>query len=130
MAMHKKVNSVAYSAATDLSSAQYRVVGINSSGQVNTQADGNAPPLGVLLNKPGAAGAGAEVAVEGSDIKLEAIAAIDEGQLVVASTGGRGSAIGGTASGTTWVVGICTQAASGSGAFAGVLVRPYFHVRP
>ncbi len=130
MAMHKKVNSVAYTAAADLSSAQYRVVSMNTSGEVNTQADGNAPPLGILLNKPAAQGAGAEVAIEGSDIKLEAGAAINEGELVVAVTGGRGSAIGGTASGTTWVVGICTQAASGSGAIAGVLVRPYFHVRP
>ena len=129
MAAHKRIHSVGYPAAADLSAAQFRIVSMDGSGQINTLANGNTPPIGILLNKPAAAGREAEVAIEGSDVKLEAGAVLNEGDLVVPVAGGRGSAIGGTASGTTWVLGICTQPASGSAAIAGVLVRPYFHVR-
>lgn len=131
MAANKRVTSVAYEAGQDLSSHQFRIVAIASDAQVDPATDGNTPPLGVLMNKPSAAGYEAEVAIEGSDVKLEAGAAVNEGELVVAVAGGRGSAgpSGGTAVGTTWVLGVCTQAASGSGAIMGVLVRPFFYVR-
>lgn len=131
MAAHKRINSVAYAAGADYSTSQFRIVGIASDGQIDPLSDGTSAPIGILMNKPKAAGAGAEVAVVGSDVKLEAGAVLDEGNLVVAVAGGRGSAgpAGGTAVGTTWVVGVCTQAASGSGAIAGVLVQPFFYVR-
>lgn len=130
MAANKRVTTIGYPASADLSSNQFRIVNIDGNGQLAALANGNTPPLGVLLNKPNAAGREGEVAIEGSDVKLEAGAVLNEGDLVVPVAGGRGSAINGTASGTTWVVGICTQPASGSAAIAGVLVRPYFHVRP
>src|SRR3990167_4322662 len=131
MATNKRVNSIAYTSGQDLSSHQFRIMQIASDGQIDPVTDQTTPILGVLLNTPAVAGQGAEVAVEGSDIKLEAGAVLDEGNLVVAVAGGRGSAgpAGGTAVGTAWILGICTQAASGSGAFAGVLVRPFFYVR-
>lgn len=122
MATHKRVTSIAYAAGADYSSSQFRIVGIASDGQVDPLADGTTMPIGVLLNKPAAAGAGAEVAVAGSDVKLEAGAALNEGDLVVAVTGGRGSAV--ASGGTAYIIGVCTQAASGSGAIAGVLVMP------
>ena len=131
MAGHKRIHSVAYTAGQDLSAYQYRVVSIAADAEVDPTENGNTPPLGVLLNKPNAQGTEAEVAIEGSDVKLVAAAAINEGELVLASAGGMGTPgpSGGTAVGTTWVVGICTQAASGSGAIAGVLLRPFFYVR-
>lgn len=131
MAVHKNLEQISYPAAADLSSAQFRLVSMDGNGRVNTVADGNTAPFGVLCNKPSALGAGAQVAIEGSDVKLEAGAAMNEGDLIVAVTGGRGSPLAsGTASGTTWVAGVCTQAASGSGAIGAILLRPYFHVRP
>ena len=131
MSVNKKVVSIAYAAGGDMSSNQFRIVKMASDGQIDLVTDQTTPILGVLLNKPSAAGMGAEVAIEGADVKIEAGAALDEGDLVVAVAGGRGSAgpAGGTAVGTAWILGICTQAASGSGAFAGVLVRPSFYVR-
>lgn len=131
MAAHKRITSIAYPASGDLSSNQFRIVKMDTSGQIVAAADGTTPLIGVLLNKPAVQGQGGEVAIEGSDVKLEAGAVLNEGDLVVPVTGGRGSSgpSGGTAVGTTWVLGICTQPASGSGAFAGVLVRPFFYVR-
>ena len=103
MAGHKRIHSVAYTAGQDLSAYQYRVVSIAADAEVDPTESGNTPPLGVLLNKPNAQGTEAEVAIEGSDVKLVAAAAINEGELVLASAGGMGTPgpSGGTAVGTT-----------------------------
>lgn len=131
MAVSGRIHSVSYPAGADLSSNQFRAVVIDGSGQLQAVGNSSTPPVGVLLNKPSAAGRAGEVAIEGSEVKIEAIAALNEGDLVVASTGGRGSAgiAGGTAAGTAWVIGVCTQAASGSGAFGAVLVRPQYYAK-
>lgn len=131
MATHKKISSIAYAASTDLSTNQFRIMTMDTNGQLAAAADGTKPVIGVLLNKPSAAGMGGEVAVDGSDVKIEAGAALNEGDLIVAVAGGRGSSgpAGGTAVGTSWIAGICTQAASGSGAIGAMLVRPFYYVR-
>lgn len=121
MAVNKGVKSISLAAGADYSTSQFRIVTIATDGQIDPVAAGTVPAIGVLMNKPAAAGAGAEVAIAGV-AKVEAGAAIDEGSWVVAVTGGRGSPV--AAGGTAYVVGMCVQSASGSGAFAGVLVMP------
>lgn len=131
MAVHRRIQSIAYAAGQDLSSYQFRVVKMSSDGQIDPVENDDTVPLGVLLNKPNAAGAGAEVAIEGSEVKVVAMGAIEEGDLVKAGAAGMVEAgpTGGTAVGTAWILGVCTQPAAGSASVAGVLIRPFFYVR-
>lgn len=122
MASGKRLVSVTYPAAGDLSTSQYRILTMESDGQVNTIGAGTAPVIGVLQNKPAGEDQGAEVAIVGSDVKFEAGAQCSAGQFIVAVTGGRGSPI--ASGGTAHVAGICTQAAAGSGAIGALLVMP------
>jgi len=131
LAVEKKINSITFPAAGDLSSYQFHIVGVESDGQINVMGSATGygtPILGVLLNKPAAADRAAEVAIVGSHTKVHANSAIDEGQLItvgVVGAVGWGSTF--TGAGTQWVLGICTEAASGSGGYAGVVVNPYWH---
>ena len=121
MAVNRKVCSVTFPASGDLSHGQFRAVVINSSGQVALAAGGGTPLVGVLMNKPAATGRAAEVAIPGSEVKIEAGTAIVPGEMLVSNANGQVLPKG---SGTAFILGIATQAASGSGAIAGVLVNP------
>ena len=130
MAVNKRVTSISMPAGTDLSAAQFRIVKMESDGQVALATDGADPMIGILMNKPAAADRAAEVAIAGSEVKIEAGAALVTGDLVTAVAGGRGSAIlGGTAAGTAYVVGVCTQPAGASAAIGGVLVNPFKYLK-
>lgn len=120
MAVAGRRNLVSYPAGAAV--ANMRIVTIASDGQIDPATGSTLRPLGITDTAATAAGQGVAVAIEGSDVKLEAGAAIDEGQYVQAVAGGRGSAL--PTGGTGWIVGVCTQPASGSGAIAGVLVSP------
>lgn len=121
-------------ASADLSSFQYRAVFINSSGSAGTftEAGGTAgtPPIGILTNKPAAAGRGARVAMQGIT-KMEAAMAINPGDVVVAKQAGRGSALsaGGSVAGTGWAVGIAKGVAAASGDIFDIYVNPFFFSR-
>lgn len=129
MAVNRKVNSISFPAAGDLSARQFHILLINSSGQVDVAAGSTKPMIGILMNKPAAANRGAEVAIPGSEVKFEANSAVDEGDLVTSGAAGFGSAVlGGTAAGTAYVVGLCTQAAGGSAQLGGVLVNPFKYI--
>jgi allophanate hydrolase subunit 2 len=65
MALQEAVKSITLPAAGDLSTKQFRLMGVNSSGQADTIAAANAKAIGVLQNKPNAAGREAEVAISG-----------------------------------------------------------------
>lgn len=126
MAVNRMIDSLSFPAGADLSAAQYKIVWMENDGQVNLATDANSPPVGVLTNKPGAADRGAEVAIIGSECKVIVNSAVVTGDLICAAAGGFGSAIaGGTAAGTAYVLGICTQAGGGSGVYAGVLINPF-----
>ena len=133
MATNRRVVSVTFTAAADLSAAQYRIVGMGTAG-VNTLAAGTSGmPLGVLMNKPAALNRAAEVAIVGAVVKLEAGAACSAGDPVVAVTGGRGSPVaasggGAASSGTAFVVGICVAPAAGSAGIMEVAVNPHYYV--
>lgn len=121
MAVNNSAKRISFPAGQDLSDYQFRIVGMSGDGQIDPVAAGTVPSVvGILMNKP-AAGAGAEVAINGI-AKLEAGATLNEGEYVQAAAGGRGIPL--DAGGTAYVVGVCVQAASGSGAIAGVLIQP------
>lgn len=65
MALQEAVRSITLPASGDLSTKQFRLMGVNSSGQAATIASANVKATGVLQNKPAAAGRDAEVAVSG-----------------------------------------------------------------
>lgn len=124
MAVQEKPICISFPAGADLSSNQFRIMGVASDGQIDAETDGGADNpgiVGILQNKPTAAGQGAEVAVFGVS-KFEAGAACDEGSYITPVAGGRGSPV--AAGGSAYVVGLCVQAASGSGVIGAVLVNP------
>lgn len=121
MTVHRKQNVISQEAAADLSTNLFRIVFTDDNGLVNVNTGTATACLGILMNKPNAAGQAALVAIEGSVVKCEAGAAINERDKVCAVAGGRGSAI------TTEdanVVGVALSAAAGSGAIFELLVSP------
>lgn len=65
MATTQSLTVITAPANGDLSSSQFRLVDINSSGNVAVVASAGAKGVGVLMNKPSAAAEDAEVAVAG-----------------------------------------------------------------
>ena len=121
MATNRKINSVSYPAGADLSALQYRVVQMDADGQLSAQVGTATPPLGILLNKPAAAGRAAQVAIVGSIVKCEAGAAVNENDWIHGTVSGFAIA---AASAESWVVGIAMTPAAGSGELFEVLVNP------
>lgn len=123
MAVHRQLNNVfSKTANADLSSSQYRILYVVNDADVDVLANDGTHPIGVLLNKPAAAGRAARVAGPGCICKVEAGAVIDEGDRIVAVAGGRGSAA--PAGTNVWTAGIAMTAASGSGVIFEMMVHP------
>jgi hypothetical protein len=74
-------------ASADLSANRYQFVTVNSSGQVAVAAAGD-PAIGVLQNKPAAAGRSATVRVLGVS-KVKAGAALTKGDQVASNASGK-----------------------------------------
>lgn len=124
MTVSKKINSITVPASGDLSSYQFRAMYAASDGEATPLTTGTVltnPPIGILLNKPAGTARAAEIAITGSVVKMEAAGAVDEGELITPTTGGRGTPI---SSGTAWAVGVALDAASGSAANFALLVQP------
>lgn len=121
MANNRRPITISVAASADLSASQYRavyLVGIPARAAVDTS---NATaPIGIMLNKPAAAGRAAEIAILGV-AKMEAGAAVAAGQRVTQVAGGRGSP---TLTAVDEVVGLALTAAAGSGELFEVLVNP------
>ncbi len=79
-------------------------------------------PLGIIINKPAAAGRGGRIAGPGCIVKAEAGAAVAEGDIVMATATGR--LITATTGTNVWTVGVAREAASGSGAYFACLIMP------
>ena len=137
MAGETKAIEITVPASADLSGFQYRAVFLNSSGSAGTYISamataigGGTIPLGVLTNKPSAAGQGARVAIGGIAKMLCGAASIAAGALVtVPGMGGQGSSIAVTDAGTYYVLGIAKTRAAASGDFFEVIVNPRLHAR-
>lgn len=121
MTVNRKVNAVSMEAGADLSAAQYRILHVEDDGQVNINSSTATVCLGILLNKPGAEGRAAQVAIEGSIVKCEAGAAINERDAICAVAGGRGSA---QTTAAAKIVGFAVTAAAGSGELFELEVNP------
>lgn len=136
MSGETKVVEITVPASADLSGFQYRAVFLNASGSAGTYISamataigGGTIPLGVLTNKPTAAGQGARVAV-GGVAKMLAGAVIAAGELVtVPGQGGQGSSIAVNAAGTYYVLGQAKTRAAASGDIFEVIVNPRLHAR-
>lgn len=129
MTVSKKIHSITFPASGDLSSYQHRAMYCASDGEATVLTTGTVltnPPVGILLNKPAGTARGAEVAITGSVVKMEAACAVDEGEVITPTTGGRGTPM---SSGTAWAVGVALDAASGSAANFALLVQPAWIVK-
>lgn len=127
MALLRRQNIISIPADAALSAA-HRIVQLNADREVVYAVDGATPNVGVLLNKPPAAGAVAQVAAIGSVVKLEAGAAINENDAVIAVAGGRGSA---TVTDDDNIVGYALSPAAASAALFEVIVTaPSQHGAP
>lgn len=122
MAVHRKDDAISREAAADLSSFLYRIMLTDDDGKVNVNTGTATACLGILMNKPSAAGQAAAVAVNGAIVKCEAGAAINERDKICAVAGGRGSGI---TTENAETVGIALTSAAGSGVIFELLVQPH-----
>lgn len=84
MATQQHIMCISYEAGADLSALQFHFLVMSSDGQVDGAGDG-AAAIGVLQNKPSAAGQAAEIAVSGV-AKVVAGSAITAGQRVASAS--------------------------------------------
>lgn len=118
MAIESSQTCVTFPAGSDLSSAQYKLVTLNSSGQLALTAAITDKPIGILQNKPSAQGAAGTVCVFGIS-KFISQGATDEGEILGAGT--TDGALDQVAS-TVYPVGVCVKAA-GDGETGSVMVN-------
>ena len=127
MAGERDPEELTFPAGADLSTYQYRGVILNGAGSVAAFSAGS-PIVGILTNKPGAAGRPARVCIAGVQ-KLEAICAIAPGDVVTCSTDGRGTVLAaGGGAGTGYALGIAVSRAAASADIFEVLVEPSYFV--
>jgi len=119
MALVRAPRTVSIPASGDLSSNQYRIMAIDDAGRAMAAVDNATAYIGVLMNKPAAVDRAAEIAINGSIVKLEAGAVIAERDAIVAVAGGRGSA---TTTEDDEILGYAISPASGSGVLFEVVV--------
>lgn len=105
MALMERINPITRPAASDQSANQYRIVELDSSGNVSACNAAGELGIGVLQNKPSAAGQAAEVAVLGSVSKIVFGATVAANAKVTTDNVGRGV----TAVSTNHVVGVCIK---------------------
>jgi len=119
MAFDNSVQSVSLPAAADLSAAQFKLVTVNSSGNAAV-AGATSLVVGVLQNKPDAAGKAATVAYAGVS-KVVAGGSITAGARVTADA--NGAAVAAASAGDA-VLGVALAGAA-SGDLIPVLINPY-----
>jgi len=121
MAVTRKLVTITLPAAGDLSSNQFRGVMIDDAGRIAVQSGTTTPFIGILMNKPAAIDRGAEVAIRGSIVKMEAGAAINERDAISGVAGGRGSA---TTDNNEYIVGRAVTPAAASADLFEIEVAP------
>jgi len=109
MATEEKLRSVTLESSGDLSASQYFLVKVDASGQAALGGLGEVC-VGVLQDKPSAAGRAAEVGTEGVS-KCVASAAIAAGATVSCTAAGKAK----TAATGEFVVGVARSAAAADG---------------
>lgn len=119
MATENTISAISLPAAADLSAAQYKIVTVNSSGQA-ALANATSTVVGVLQNKPSAAGRVATIADRGVS-KVVAGAAITAGARVTSDASG--NAVAASIAGDA-VLGIALTGAASGDVFP-VLIQTY-----
>lgn len=117
MAYENPLFSITLPAAADLSTKQYYFVKLNSSGQVDVCSANTDIPVGVLQNKPTAAGGAAEVMVVGVS-KVSGDADLTKGNQIGTSADGQAAAYVNGTDTTKYVVG---QVLLDNGAAGGII---------
>jgi hypothetical protein len=127
-------------ASADLSASQYKFVKINTSGEAEVATARGEKVIGVLQNKPSAAGEAATVRVWGVS-KVQAAEALAAGDFICTSAAGQAAKVAAAATGTghtdtsdagsttdplrgSHVMGIVVLGAGAAGRIASVLVNP------
>lgn len=88
MAYNRRLVSITRPAGQSFATLQHTIVELDSTSRVVPATDAATPILGVIMNKPSAAGQAAEIAIVGSVVKCVASATINEGAWVTATTAG------------------------------------------
>ncbi len=88
MATHSNLKCISLAAAGDLSAVQFYCMKISAADTVTTNDTAGGPVIGVLQNKPSAAGQAAEVAYDGV-VKVVAGAAVTAGAFVKSLANGK-----------------------------------------
>lgn len=107
-------------AGADLSAAQYKFVTLNGSGQVVVCSAVTDNPIGILQDKPAAAGRAAEIMVSGVS-KVDSDAALTVNSMVGPSADGQAAAYVHGTDTTKYIVGRVLEASSGAGVKATIL---------
>lgn len=87
MATNEVLKTITKEAGADLSAKQFRFVDIAADNQVDAVSAAGGDAIGVLLNKPDAAGKAATIAVAGV-AKVVAGATVDEGEYIQSDAAG------------------------------------------
>lgn len=128
---------LSYIAAEDLSSSQYKFVKLDTAGKVAACTARGEKSIGILQNKP-KSGEVAQVRVAGVS-KVQADAAIDEGDFLTTSADAQASVVAAAASGTShvntsdagvatdpvigsYVLGLCVFPAGAAGRLGSILI--------
>lgn len=120
MALDRALHCISVPADADLSSEQFRAVAVNSDGEAVKATGAGTAFLGILRNKPAAAGVPAEIAIGGVS-RAEAGTPVNEGDALIADSDGK-VVPAGTAD--IHIVGMALTAASADGDFIEVMVNP------
>lgn len=125
MAYEQNIHPVAVPASADLSANQFYVMDINSSGQLVTQTTSGGIAVGILQDKPNAAGVPGELQAPGPVVsKAAAGAAYNNGAELMCDTSGR---LITATTGGHYVLARALEAAGASGEIHPVLlVGPYY----
>ncbi len=121
MALDRNLEVISLPAGADLSAYQFRQVMINSGGSVAVSTGSVSPTIGVLMNKPAAAGVAAQVAIGGVS-RLWSGGSVAAGDLVKSE--GAGLAITTTTTGNSVVGRAVSPEATGSAMIFECLITP------
>jgi len=117
MAVMQSRDTRTFEAGEDLSSAQFKFVTLEADGQVDlADADGERA-IGVLLNKPDAAGKAATVAVSGK-VMVVAASAITAGDEIASDASGEAQELSDSSSATAVTLGYALEDAVDGQVFA------------
>lgn len=118
MATYDDGIDISLPAAADLSGQQHNFVLIAADGRVNVASAATDDIIGILQNKPAAAGRAARVRVAGVS-KLEMGAAVNEGDRLTSDSSGRGVA---TTTAANTISAMCLVASGAAGDVVKVLL--------